>query len=101
MKGGLASLARDGDFVSASKQEMADAMRIPVAEMEGMARGILNERSGSMTSVKKRRAVPEPPSGPSGAKQATRQPDPAVRRKRRPIPLVPSVPGQAEADSKV
>ncbi|XP_053280478.1 dihydropyridine-sensitive L-type skeletal muscle calcium channel subunit alpha-1 [Pleuronectes platessa] len=101
VEGGLASLARDGDFVSASKQEMADAMRIPMAEMEGMARGILNERSGSMASVKKRRAVPEPPSGPSVAKQATRQPDPAVRRKRRPIPVVPSVPEQAEADSKV
>lgn len=76
---------------------MADAMHIPINEMEGVARGILNERSGSVASVKKRRPIPIPPSGPAVA-QETRQPDPAVRRKRRPIPLIPS---RQEADSEV
>uniref|UniRef100_A0A8D2ZK28 Voltage-dependent L-type calcium channel subunit alpha n=1 Tax=Scophthalmus maximus TaxID=52904 RepID=A0A8D2ZK28_SCOMX len=94
VEGGLASQARDGDFVSVTKREMADAIHIPIPEMEGLARGILNERS-----VKKRRPVPEP--GRHVAAQETRQPDPAVRRKRRPVPTVPSVPKPAKADSKV
>uniref|UniRef100_A0A4W6F8S2 Voltage-dependent L-type calcium channel subunit alpha n=1 Tax=Lates calcarifer TaxID=8187 RepID=A0A4W6F8S2_LATCA len=55
IKGGLGSLARDAGFVSVAKKEMAEAMHIPITEMEGVARGILNERSGSVTSVKKRR----------------------------------------------
>uniref|UniRef100_A0A8C6L9P9 Voltage-dependent L-type calcium channel subunit alpha n=1 Tax=Nothobranchius furzeri TaxID=105023 RepID=A0A8C6L9P9_NOTFU len=63
-RGGLVTLARDPDFVCVSKKEMADAMGMPVNDMEGMARGILNERSRSMSSsipsVKKRRAVPVP-----------------------------------------
>lgn len=87
--------------MSATKREMAEAMHIPVTQMEGMAQGILNERSGSVASVKKRRPIPVPPAGPSLATQETVKPDPAVRRKRRPIPLIPSVQGQAEADSKV
>uniref|UniRef100_A0A4W6F591 Voltage-dependent L-type calcium channel subunit alpha n=1 Tax=Lates calcarifer TaxID=8187 RepID=A0A4W6F591_LATCA len=62
VKGGLGSLARDAGFVSVAKKEMAEAMHIPITEMEGVARGILNERSGSVTSVKKRRPVPVPPS---------------------------------------
>lgn len=101
VQGGLASLAKDADFVSATKREMAEAMHIPVTQMEGMAQGILNERSGSVASVKKRRPIPVPPVGPSAATQETVKPDPAVRRKRRPIPLIPSVQAQAEADSKV
>lgn len=77
-------------------------MHIPITEMEGVARGILNERSGSVTSVKKRRPVPVPPSGPAVAiAQETDQPDPAVRRKRRPIPTIPSEKELADADSKV
>uniref|UniRef100_A0A3Q0TCE5 Voltage-dependent L-type calcium channel subunit alpha n=1 Tax=Amphilophus citrinellus TaxID=61819 RepID=A0A3Q0TCE5_AMPCI len=60
--GGLVSLARDPSFVSLTKKEMAEAMHIPIAEMEGVAQGILNERSSSMTSVKKRRPIPVPPS---------------------------------------
>uniref|UniRef100_A0A8C6NPN2 Voltage-dependent L-type calcium channel subunit alpha n=1 Tax=Nothobranchius furzeri TaxID=105023 RepID=A0A8C6NPN2_NOTFU len=58
-RGGLVTLARDPDFVCVSKKEMADAMGMPVNDMEGMARGILNEQ-------------------------------PAVRKKRRPIPVIPS-----------
>uniref|UniRef100_A0A4W6F9S7 Voltage-dependent L-type calcium channel subunit alpha n=1 Tax=Lates calcarifer TaxID=8187 RepID=A0A4W6F9S7_LATCA len=77
VKGGLGSLARDAGFVSVAKKEMAEAMHIPITEMEGVARGILNERSGSVTSVKKRRPVPVPPSGPAVAiAQETDQPDP-------------------------
>uniref|UniRef100_A0A4W6F8G4 Voltage-dependent L-type calcium channel subunit alpha n=1 Tax=Lates calcarifer TaxID=8187 RepID=A0A4W6F8G4_LATCA len=102
VKGGLGSLARDAGFVSVAKKEMAEAMHIPITEMEGVARGILNERSGSVTSVKKRRPVPVPPSGPAVAiAQETDQPDPAVRRKRRPIPTIPSEKELADADSKV
>ncbi|KAM3872323.1 dihydropyridine-sensitive L-type skeletal muscle calcium channel subunit alpha-1-like [Diretmus argenteus] len=63
IEGGLTSLARDPDFVSVTKKEMSDAMQIPVAEMEGMAQGILKLwRSGHVTPVKKRRPVPVPPS---------------------------------------
>uniref|UniRef100_A0A8C6LB90 Voltage-dependent L-type calcium channel subunit alpha n=1 Tax=Nothobranchius furzeri TaxID=105023 RepID=A0A8C6LB90_NOTFU len=92
-RGGLVTLARDPDFVCVSKKEMADAMGMPVNDMEGMARGILNERSRSMSSsipsVKKRRAVPVP-SFVHAAVQETSQPEPAVRKKRRPIPVIPS-----------
>ncbi|XP_071332271.1 dihydropyridine-sensitive L-type skeletal muscle calcium channel subunit alpha-1-like isoform X2 [Trachinotus anak] len=101
VEGGLASLAKDADFVSATKKEMADAMHIPMAQMEGMAQGILKERSSSITPVKKRRPIPVPSSGPSVSAQEMSQPDPAVRRKRRPIPMIPSVQGQAETNSKV
>ncbi|KAM7404696.1 hypothetical protein PAMP_012020 [Pampus punctatissimus] len=96
----------DPRFVSVTKREMADAMHTTVDEMEGMAQGILNERSSCITSKKKRRTVPIPPPGPAMAAQETDQPDPAVRRKRRPIPMIPSVAAQdnqkpTEANSKV
>uniref|UniRef100_A0A669CPL7 Voltage-dependent L-type calcium channel subunit alpha n=1 Tax=Oreochromis niloticus TaxID=8128 RepID=A0A669CPL7_ORENI len=74
-KGGLVSLARDPGFVSLTKKEMAEAMHISVSDMEGVAQGILKERSSSMTPVKK--------------------------RKKRPIPTVPSARGPSEADSGV
>uniref|UniRef100_A0A3Q2Q3M6 Voltage-dependent L-type calcium channel subunit alpha n=1 Tax=Fundulus heteroclitus TaxID=8078 RepID=A0A3Q2Q3M6_FUNHE len=89
-RGGLVSLSRDPGFVSAAKEEMADAMRIPVSQMESMARGILSERSDSVPSVKKRRPVPVPPAVPAGGPQTPSQPEPAVRKKRRPIPTVPT-----------
>ncbi len=101
VKGGLASLAQDPGFVSVTKEEMADAMHTTVDEMESVAEGILSERSGSVTSAKKRRPIPVPPPAPAVAPRQTRQPDPAVRRKRRPIPTIPSVQESAEADSKV
>ncbi|KAG7520273.1 dihydropyridine-sensitive L-type skeletal muscle calcium channel subunit alpha-1-like [Solea senegalensis] len=102
--GGLGSMARDEAFVSATKQEMAEAMRIPVNEMEGLARGILKERSDSIPSVKKRRPIPAPPPDPPVPAQETgsqMQPDPAVRRKRRPIPMVPAAHKVEDTDSKV
>ncbi|KAM4609952.1 dihydropyridine-sensitive L-type skeletal muscle calcium channel subunit alpha-1-like [Polymixia lowei] len=114
IEGGLVCQARDPDFLSVTKKEMSEAMHIPVAEMEGMAQGILSGRSGSITSVKKRRPVPTPPSAaycvrPSVSAETTQeasQPDAAVRRKRRPIPLPPSVlvhsvQEPVEADTKV
>ncbi|XP_035512807.1 dihydropyridine-sensitive L-type skeletal muscle calcium channel subunit alpha-1-like [Morone saxatilis] len=101
VKGGLGSLAKDPDFVTVTKKEMADAMRTTVDDMESVAQGILSERSGSVASVKKRRPIPVPPPASAVAAQETSQPDPAVRRKRRPIPRIPSVQEPTEADSKV
>uniref|UniRef100_A0A669DH26 Voltage-dependent L-type calcium channel subunit alpha n=1 Tax=Oreochromis niloticus TaxID=8128 RepID=A0A669DH26_ORENI len=100
-KGGLVSLARDPGFVSLTKKEMAEAMHISVSDMEGVAQGILKERSSSMTPVKKRRPIPVPPPAPAAATVVTGRPDPAVRRKKRPIPTVPSARGPSEADSGV
>uniref|UniRef100_A0A8C4HGC7 Voltage-dependent L-type calcium channel subunit alpha n=1 Tax=Dicentrarchus labrax TaxID=13489 RepID=A0A8C4HGC7_DICLA len=57
VKGGLGSLAKDPDFVTVTKKEMADAMRTTVDDMESVAQGILSERSGSIASVKKRRLI--------------------------------------------
>ncbi|KAL7398358.1 hypothetical protein ABVT39_008477 [Epinephelus coioides] len=103
VQGGLGTLAEDPRFVSVAKQEMADAMRTTVDDMESVAQGILSERAASTTSVKKRRPIPVPPSppAPAVAAQETDQPDPAVRRKRRPIPSVPSVQKPAEGSSNV
>uniref|UniRef100_A0A672IEZ9 Voltage-dependent L-type calcium channel subunit alpha n=1 Tax=Salarias fasciatus TaxID=181472 RepID=A0A672IEZ9_SALFA len=104
VEGGLVSQARDPDFVSAAKQEMAEAMRMPLPAMEGMAQGILHQRSGSSASVKKRRPVPVPPAtATAAAPQETLRPDPAVRRKKRPVPTVPPrrAHAEAEADSEV
>ncbi|XP_074500500.1 calcium channel, voltage-dependent, L type, alpha 1S subunit, b [Sebastes fasciatus] len=98
VKGGLASLARDPGFVSVTKKEMADAMHTTVDDMENVAQGILSERAGSVMSVKKRRPIPVPRPALAVAAQEMDQPDPSVRRKRRPIPLIPSV---QEADSNV
>ncbi|XP_010782718.1 calcium channel, voltage-dependent, L type, alpha 1S subunit, b [Notothenia coriiceps] len=93
-QGGLSSLAKDPSFASVARQEMADAMHTSVNDMESVALGILSERAGSVASDKKRRPIPVPPVAAQGA----RKPDPAVRRKRRPIPQIPSV---KEADSEV
>uniref|UniRef100_A0A3B4GVP0 Voltage-dependent L-type calcium channel subunit alpha n=1 Tax=Pundamilia nyererei TaxID=303518 RepID=A0A3B4GVP0_9CICH len=97
-KSGLVSLARDPGFVSLTKKEMAEAMHISVSDMEGVAQGILKERSSSMTPVKKRRPIPVPSPAPT---VVTGRPDPAVRRKKRPIPTVPSAQGPSETDSGV
>lgn len=102
VEGGLASLANDPHFVSVTKREMADAMNTTVNEMENVAQGILGRQAGSISSVKKRRPVPVPPPAPSAAAQtATAQPDPAVRRKRRPIPTIPSAQEPSEPSSKM
>lgn len=78
---------------------MAAAMHTTVDDMESVAQGILGERSGSLPSVKKRRPVPPP--APAVAAQTTAQSDPAVRRKRRPIPIIPSSQELAESNPKV
>uniref|UniRef100_A0A3P9QE22 Calcium channel, voltage-dependent, L type, alpha 1S subunit, b n=1 Tax=Poecilia reticulata TaxID=8081 RepID=A0A3P9QE22_POERE len=44
----------------------------------------------TVPSVKKRRPVPVPPPVPAGGGQRPGQPEPAVRKKRRPVPTVPS-----------
>uniref|UniRef100_A0A8C4HEF6 Voltage-dependent L-type calcium channel subunit alpha n=1 Tax=Dicentrarchus labrax TaxID=13489 RepID=A0A8C4HEF6_DICLA len=71
VKGGLGSLAKDPDFVTVTKKEMADAMRTTVDDMESVAQGILSERSGSIASVKKRRPIPVPPPASAVAAQET------------------------------
>ena len=103
MTGGLASLARDPSFVSVAKEEMAGVMHTTADGMESVAQGILSERSSSSASVKKRRPIPVPPpaAAAAAAAQARVEPDPAVRRKRRPIPKIPSSQDQSEADSSV
>ncbi|KAM4562813.1 dihydropyridine-sensitive L-type skeletal muscle calcium channel subunit alpha-1-like isoform 2-T2 [Odontesthes bonariensis] len=99
VKGGVVSLAKDPGFVT--EKQMADALHVPVPEMQGVAQGILDEHSGSIPSVKKRRPVPVPPSNPAEVKLETGRPDPAVRRKRRPIPTIPTQKKLDEADSEV
>jgi len=98
IEGGLDTLARDPGFVSATKREMSDALHLPVAEMEGMAQGIINGRA-----TKKRRPIPvlpsvQPPAPPSptpssasalNERERSRTADPAVRKKRRPVPVPP------------
>lgn len=103
VKGGLTSLARDPGFVSVAKKEMAEAMHMPVSEMEDTAQGILKERSSSLASVKKRRPIPIRPSVLAAAAPEASRPEPAVRRKKRPVPMIPSLPmeEQDEADSNV
>ncbi|XP_067095644.1 dihydropyridine-sensitive L-type skeletal muscle calcium channel subunit alpha-1-like isoform X1 [Osmerus mordax] len=79
MVGGLDSLAKDPTFVSVAKQEMAEAMHMPVTDMEGVAQGILNGRSGRVTAVKrKRRPIPIPPSVPASTEQESAHADTSV-----------------------
>ena len=79
MVGGLDSLAKDPTFVSVAKQEMAEAMHMPVTDMEGVAQGILNGRSGRVTAVKrKRRPIPTPPSVPASTQQERAHADTSV-----------------------
>ncbi|XP_034552541.1 dihydropyridine-sensitive L-type skeletal muscle calcium channel subunit alpha-1-like [Notolabrus celidotus] len=99
VKGGLASLAEDPGFVSVAKHEMAQAMRTSLDDIESKAQDILSERSTSAASAKKkRRPIPVPPSAAAVTVKETGEPDPAVRRKKRPIPRIPSV---QEDDSRV
>lgn len=80
---------------------MAEAMHISVSDVEGVAQSILKERSSSMTPVKKKRPIPVPSPAPAAATVVTGRPDPVVRRKKRPIPTVPSAKGPSETDSGV
>ncbi|XP_072537832.1 calcium channel, voltage-dependent, L type, alpha 1S subunit, b isoform X1 [Salminus brasiliensis] len=68
---GLDPLAEDPKFVSVTKQEMVEAMKISMEDMEGVAKGILNGRSGQPVK-RKRRPIPVPPSAkPAEPKDAT------------------------------
>uniref|UniRef100_A0A4W4FYL9 Voltage-dependent L-type calcium channel subunit alpha n=1 Tax=Electrophorus electricus TaxID=8005 RepID=A0A4W4FYL9_ELEEL len=51
--GGLETLADNPKFVSVTKKEMAESLQISIADMEGMAKGILNEQSGNVVKRKK------------------------------------------------
>lgn len=102
VSGGLASLAKDPDFVSQTKKEMADAMHTSVDDMESVAQGILSQRSGPIPPAKKKRPVPvPPPPAPHVAPRTSTPPDPAVRRKRRPVPIIPSSQGLSGSNSQV
>lgn len=98
MSGGLASLAKDPNFVSQTKEEMADAMHTTFEDMESVAQAILSQRSGLNLPAKKKRAIPHPP---DAAPQTSAPPDPAVRRKRRPVPIIPSSQGLTGSNSQV
>lgn len=53
-------MADDPQFVSVTRKELAEAINIGVADMEGMAQGIVNGQSGKVTK-RKRRPIPVPP----------------------------------------
>ncbi|XP_068181577.1 dihydropyridine-sensitive L-type skeletal muscle calcium channel subunit alpha-1-like [Antennarius striatus] len=89
MKGGLGSHARDPGFFS----EMAEVMHASVDDVESVSLSIPHE--------KKKRPVPVPPRVAAPAAPTAGNPEPAVRRKRRPIPLIPSLQDPTEANSKV
>ncbi|KAK1152751.1 voltage-dependent L-type calcium channel subunit alpha-1S-like [Acipenser oxyrinchus oxyrinchus] len=50
--GGLEVLARDPQFVAVTKQELADAIHIDLAEMEGAAMVLLNGRRGRVVKTR-------------------------------------------------
>lgn len=50
-------MADDPQFVSVTRKELAEAINIGVADMEGMAQGIVNGQSGKVTK-RKRRPIP-------------------------------------------
>lgn len=101
VSGGLASLAQDPTFVSQTEEEMADAMHTTLDDMESVARVILSQRSGPIPPAKKKRAVPLPPAPPPPPRtpQGTAPPDPSVRRKRRPVAIIPSSRGLSGSNS--
>lgn len=103
MSGGLAALAKDPNFVFQTKVEMADAMHTTVDDMESVAQGILSQHSGAIPPVKKKRAVPLPPPPQAFDKtpRTSAPPDPAVRKKRRPVPIIPSSQGFSGSNSQV
>uniref|UniRef100_A0A8C7HVW8 Voltage-dependent L-type calcium channel subunit alpha n=1 Tax=Oncorhynchus kisutch TaxID=8019 RepID=A0A8C7HVW8_ONCKI len=61
--GGLGDLANDNSFVAVTRNEMAEAMRMPMSHFEDVALGLLNGRSGRATSAtRKKSPIPVPPS---------------------------------------
>lgn len=97
---GLDTLARDADFVSVTKREMAEAMRADMADIEGVARVLLSSR--------KRRPIPAPPSAnflvPSvseALREGSRPAAPARRKKRPSAQHRGSTDPADEADSNV
>uniref|UniRef100_A0A8C7RDR8 Voltage-dependent L-type calcium channel subunit alpha n=1 Tax=Oncorhynchus mykiss TaxID=8022 RepID=A0A8C7RDR8_ONCMY len=63
--GGLGDLAHDNSFVAVTRNEMAEAMRMPMSHFEDVALGLLNGRSGRATSAtRKKSPIPVPPSAP-------------------------------------
>uniref|UniRef100_A0A8C7HU95 Voltage-dependent L-type calcium channel subunit alpha n=1 Tax=Oncorhynchus kisutch TaxID=8019 RepID=A0A8C7HU95_ONCKI len=63
--GGLGDLANDNSFVAVTRNEMAEAMRMPMSHFEDVALGLLNGRSGRATSAtRKKSPIPVPPSAP-------------------------------------
>ncbi|RVE70523.1 hypothetical protein OJAV_G00065270 [Oryzias javanicus] len=86
VKGGVNSSGRNPSYDSLAKRETA------ADGMEGTSQDVVMERS-----KKKRRPVPAPPT----TKQHTGPPDPAVRRKKRPIPTIPCQTKSDNADSAV
>uniref|UniRef100_A0A4W5KEY7 Voltage-dependent L-type calcium channel subunit alpha n=1 Tax=Hucho hucho TaxID=62062 RepID=A0A4W5KEY7_9TELE len=70
--GGLGDLANDNSFVAVTRNEMAEAMRMPMSHFEDVALGLLNGRSGRATSAtRKKSPIPAPPSAPEKEYSAT------------------------------
>uniref|UniRef100_A0A8C7R7E4 Voltage-dependent L-type calcium channel subunit alpha n=1 Tax=Oncorhynchus mykiss TaxID=8022 RepID=A0A8C7R7E4_ONCMY len=54
--GGLGDLAHDNSFVAVTRNEMAEAMRMPMSHFEDVALGLLNGRSGRATSATRKKS---------------------------------------------
>uniref|UniRef100_A0A8C7HUA3 Voltage-dependent L-type calcium channel subunit alpha n=1 Tax=Oncorhynchus kisutch TaxID=8019 RepID=A0A8C7HUA3_ONCKI len=54
--GGLGDLANDNSFVAVTRNEMAEAMRMPMSHFEDVALGLLNGRSGRATSATRKKS---------------------------------------------
>ncbi|CAB1336743.1 unnamed protein product, partial [Coregonus sp. 'balchen'] len=101
--GGLGDLANDDSFVVVTRNEMAEALRMPMSHFEDVALGLLNGRSGRATSAtRKKSPIPVPPSIPARPSRATAlNPKPQEQRKKRPIPPFKQHQMGEEADTKV
>ncbi|XP_041712696.1 dihydropyridine-sensitive L-type skeletal muscle calcium channel subunit alpha-1 isoform X3 [Coregonus clupeaformis] len=101
--GGLGDLANDDSFVVVTRNEMAEALRMPMSHFEDVALGLLNGRSGRATSAtRKKSPIPVPPSIPARPSRATAlNPKPQEQRKKHPIPPFKQHQMGEEADTKV
>lgn len=103
MVGGLGDLANDNSFVAVTRNEMAEAMRMPMSHFEDVALGLLNGRSGRATSAtRKKSPIPVPPSAPDRPSRSTElKPKPQEQRKKRLVTTFKQPLMGEEADTKV
>nr|XP_029478765.1 dihydropyridine-sensitive L-type skeletal muscle calcium channel subunit alpha-1-like isoform X1 [Oncorhynchus nerka] len=101
--GGLGDLANDDSFVAVTRNEMAEAMRMPMSHFEDVALGLLNGRSGRATSAtRKKSPIPVPPSAPDRPSRSTElKPKPQEQRKKHLVTTFKQPLKGEEADTKV